>query len=372
MYSKKSNMHIAVDGNEANVVHKVGVSVYTFRLLDYFRKQANPDVRFTVFLKNPPHNDMPQPSEFFSYEVVQGPVAWSQIFLPIRLYLHYFKGIRYHAFFSPAHYIPRFSPFRTVVTIHDLSYLFFPQEFLKKDLYQLTNWTRQAIEKSVAVIAVSKTTKKDIVREYGTPADKVTVIYNGYEKTQNASASAKMKKSDPYFLYVGTVQPRKNLKFLIAAFAKFIQKHPSYRLIITGKKGWLSDDIEPYVASLNLKDSVSFPGYVSQEKKDELYKGAAAFILPSLYEGFGIPLLEAMANKCPVLSSFKSSLPEVGGEACLYFDPEEQSDLVEKMELIATDPSLRKSLIQKGVERVTLFSWDKTGEQTLSLLTSSS
>lgn len=365
-------MHIAVDGNEANVAHKVGVSVYTFRLLDYFRRQASETVRFTVFLKNPPRSDMPSPSEFFSYEVVAGPIAWSQIFLPIRLYLHYFKGIRYHVFFSPAHYIPRFSPFRTVVTIHDLSYLFFPQEFLKKDLYQLINWTRQAIAKSSAVIAVSKTTKKDIVREYGTMADKVTVIYNGYEKTKGTSPTGKAKNPDPYFLYVGTVQPRKNLKFLIAAFAEFAKNHPAYRLVIAGKKGWLSDDIEPYVASLNLANSVSFPGYVSQEKKDELYKGATAFILPSLYEGFGIPLLEAMANRCPVLSSFKSSLPEVGGEACLYFDPQERGDLVEKMELIATDSSLRKNLIQKGVERVQQFSWDKTGEQTLTLLTSSS
>lgn len=363
-------MHIAVDGNEANVPHKVGVSVYTFRLLSYFRKHADSENRFTVFLRNAPQSDMPQTSEYFSYEVVKGPIGWSQIFLPLRLCLNYLKGIRYHVFFSPAHYIPRFSPFKTVVTIHDLSYLFFPQEFLKKDLYQLTNWTRHAIEKSAAVIAVSKTTKKDIVREYGTDENKISIIYNGYEKTAQSSPIQKSTKENPYFLYVGTVQPRKNLKFLIAAFAKFLKKHPTYRLIIAGKKGWLSDDIEPYVSSLKLEDSVSFPGYVPQEKKDELYKNARAFILPSLYEGFGIPLLEAMANKCPVLSSYESSLPEVGGEACLYFDPHEQSDLIEKMELVTTDEALRKNLIQKGAERVKAFSWDQTGEQTLLLLKS--
>lgn len=363
-------MHIAIDGNEANVSHKVGVSVYTFRLLSYFREQANSENQFTVFLRTAPRSDMPQASEHFSYEVVKGPIAWSQIFLPVRLCLHYLKGVRYHVFFSPAHYIPRFSPFKTIVTIHDLSYLFFPQEFLKKDLYQLTNWTRHAIEKSSAVIAVSKTTKKDIVREYGTHEDKITIIYNGFEKATNSPSVEKSQKSDPYFLYVGTIQPRINLKFLISAFAKFVKKYPSYRLIIAGKKGWLSDDVEPYVASLNLEGSVSFPGYVSQEQKDELYANARAFILPSLYEGFGIPLLEAMANKCPVLSSYKSSLPEVGGEACLYFDPQAETDLVEKMELIATDETLRKNLIQKGVERSRAFSWSQTGQQTLLLLQS--
>lgn len=370
MYSKKYNMHIAVDGNEANVAHKVGVSVYTYRLLVHFRKQAGPDNRFTVFLRNAPRADMPEANEYFSYDVVKGPVAWSQIFLPLRLAILYLSGVRYHVFFSPAHYIPRFCPFKTVVTIHDLSYLYFPQEFLKKDLYQLTHWTRYAIEKSASVIAVSKTTKKDILREYGNLDDKIAIIYNGFEKTTSTSSPSAAKKGEPYFLYVGTVQPRKNLKFLIQAFAQFIKKYPAYRLIIAGKKGWLSDDIEPYVASLKLGEAVSFLGYVSQEKKDELYKNAQAFILPSLYEGFGIPLLEAMASRCPVLSSYKSSLPEVGGEACLYFDPQDRVDLIEKMELIANDKTLRNDLIRKGVERSAAFSWDRTGDETLQLLKS--
>jgi len=361
--------HIAVDGNEANVEHKVGVSVYTFELLSYFQKKADENVRFTVFLRNPPRSDMPPKSDYFAYEVVPGGFGWSQLFLPLRLGIKYVQGVRYDVFFSPAHYIPRFCPFKTVVTIHDLSYIYFPNEFLKKDLYQLTHWTRYAIEKSSQVIAVSKTTKRDILKEYGVNDTKVTIIYNGYS-SEKTVLSPKGKRAHPYFLYVGTIQPRKNIKFMISAFSQFIKTHPDHQLIIAGKMGWLSEDVLPYVDTLGLNTSVLFPGYVSDEEKSNLYKNAAACILPSLYEGFGIPLLEAMSHACPVISSFKSSLPEVGGEACLYFDPNEIADLLEKMELIVTDQKIRKDLIEKGKQRIKTFSWEKTSAETLSLLQS--
>jgi len=363
-------MIIAVDGNEANVEFKVGVSIYTFKLLSYFHGHADAQTRFTIFLRNKPRIDMPKETEYFKYEVVSGKVGWSQLFLPIRLYLHFLKGIKYSVFFSPAHYIPRFCPYKTVVTIHDLSYLYFPSEFLKKDLYQLTHWTRFAIEKSIKVIAVSKTTKKDVLHEYLTPSSKVTVIYNGYESAKPSASYDQLINNHPYFLYVGTIQPRKNLKLLIAAFSHFLKKNPSFQLIIAGKKGWLSDDIEPFIRSLQIEKSVLFPGYVSTEEKNKLYKNAAAFVLPSLYEGFGIPLLEAMSYQCPTISSYKSSLPEIGGEACLYFDPQDTNDLVEKMEVIISDKKIRSDLIHRGNERVKLFSWINTGEQTLALLQS--
>ena len=257
-------------------------------------------------------------------------------------------------------------PFKTVVTIHDLSYLYFPDEFLKKDLYQLKNWTAYALRNSIKIIAVSKTTKKDIIHEYGIPDEKISVIYNGYETDKQSAATLRTN----YFLYVGTIQPRKNLKFLITAFSQFHKTNPSFNLIIAGKKGWLYEDIFKQVEWMGMKDFISFPGFVTDEEKDKLYKKATAFILPSLYEGFGIPLLEAMAHGCPVLSSFSSSLPEVGGEACLYFDPKNSDDLVEKMNAIISDKELAKKLIRAGKKRIEDFSWLKTGENTLNLLQS--
>jgi len=255
------------------------------------------------------------------------------------------------------------------VTIHDLSYLYFPDEFLKKDLYQLKNWTEYALNNAIKIIAVSKTTKKDLIHEYTVPDEKISVIYNGYENEPIINHQPQ-KVIDPYFLFVGTLQPRKNLGTLITAFSLFHKTHPKFKLILAGKKGWLYENIFKQVESVGLKDSVLLPGFVSEKEKDNLYRNATAFILPSLYEGFGIPLLEAMAHGCPVISSFSSSLPEIGGEACLYFDPKNPDDLLEKMVSITTNKDLAKKLVTVGKKRVTAFSWLETGKNTLQILQS--
>ncbi|MFH0773310.1 MAG: glycosyltransferase family 1 protein [bacterium] len=369
---------IGIDGNEANVCRRVGVSVYTLNLLRYFQSQSSKNLRFIVYLRNKPQIDLPQQTEFFTYRIVWGPVVWSQLFLPIHLLLYKLMGNSLHVFFSPAHYIPRFCPFKTVVTIHDLSYLYFPDEFLKKDLYQLKNWTEYALKNTVKVIAVSKTTKKDIVHEYAIPEEKIAVIYNGYEHThsQGEEHHSKMVKTgqskinNPYFLTIGTIQPRKNLSVLITAFSQFHASHPEFRLILAGKKGWLYENIFKQVESMGMKEYILFPGFVLEDEKNNLYKKATAFILPSLYEGFGIPLLEAMAHGCPVLSSFSSSLPEVGAEACLYFDPKSVDDLVDKMTTITTNQDIVKKLVVLGKKRIEAFSWVETGRKTLHVLQS--
>ncbi len=358
-------MIIGIDGNEANVKHKVGVSVYTIQMLNYFHSQASAQTQFIVYLRAKPQDELPKQTSFFTYKVVWGPLMWSQLFLPLSLWVSKLQGIKLHVFFSPAHYIPRNCPVKTVVTLHDLSYLYFPDEFLKKDLYQLKNWTEYAVQKSVKIIAVSKTTKKDIMHEYSIPERKIEVIYNGYE---NGFSQPNILPPTPYFLSIGTIQPRKNLSLLIRAFATFHSNHPEYKLIIAGKKGWLYEKIFDEVKQHHLNDAVQFPGYVSDTEKSALYSGAKAYILPSLYEGFGIPLLEAMAHSCPVISSFSSSLPEVGGEACLYFDPTRSEDLVEKMECIVNDTVLAKKLVNAGRKRIEAFSWEKAGRETLELL----
>lgn len=363
-------MIIGIDGNEANVEYKVGVSVYTLHLLKYFHSQASKDLQFIIYLRNKPGNDMPQATKYFTYKIVWGPRLWSQLFLPLHLWIYKITGNMLDVFFSPAHYIPRFCPYKTIVTIHDLSYIYFPQEFLKKDLYQLKNWTEYALKNANKIIAVSKTTKKDIMHEYSIPDEKISVVYNGYDHLPIRLTATSGEKINPYFLYVGTIQPRKNLSLLITAFSQFYSTHPEFKLILAGKKGWLYEKIFKQVAFLGMTNCVNFPGFVSEEEKNNLYKGAAAFILPSLYEGFGIPLLEAMAHDCPVISSFSSSLPEVGGEACLYFDPKNSEDLMEKMTSLVTNKELRADLIVAGRKRIEAFSWEKTGKNTLHILQS--
>ncbi len=355
-------IRIGVDGNEANVEKKVGVSVYALNILIYFSTIADSKNKFVVYLKKPPLLDLPDENEFFKYKVIHGKFLWSQIFLPFELYSN--KNI--DVYFSPAHYLPRFCPVPQVVTIHDLAYLYFPNEFTKKDLWQLKNWTNVSIKKARQIIAVSKTTKKDIMKNYGIDEAKVTVVYNGFEKTLKAKTSTvKLKK---YILFVGTIQPRKNLEILIDAFNKFIQINKDFKLVLVGKKGWLYESIFEKVKTMRLENKVIFTGHITDEELVSYYTNAFCLTLPSLYEGFGIPVLEAMSYNCPVISSFSSSLPEIGGDACLYFDPKNTDDLLEKLNILQNNSKLRKELILNGKQRIKDFSWKKCGKETLEVI----
>lgn len=369
-------MIIGVDGNEANVREKVGVSVYTLKHLFYFQKNASSNLKFVVYLKKPPINDLPDETPHFKYKIVNGSFLWSQIFLPLELLKNKFSRDRINVFFSPAHYSPRFCFCPAVVTIHDVAYLHYPDEFLKKDLYQLKNWTEYSLHNATKIITVSKTTKKDVMRFYHTPENKIEVVYNGFEKEIDdqavLGAGSQMTPliPSPYVLYVGTIQPRKNIIALIRAMTVLNKAHPEFTLVITGKKGWLFDQIFKEARNLYLENKIIFTGYVTDEELVTLYQKAFCFVLPSFYEGFGIPVLEAMSFGCPVISSFSSSLPEVGGEAMLYFDPDNHSELADKIVLLESDKKLRIDLIKKGRQRIKLFSWNKCAKETLKILTS--
>jgi len=361
---------IGINGNEANVDKRVGVSVYALNLLKYFHKVANQKTQFNVYLKNSPLHDLPEENKYFKYCLINGKFLWSQIYLP--LYLYRKKNI--DVYFSPAHYLPRFCPVPQVVTIHDLAYLYYPEDFIKKDLWQLKNWTNFSINQAKRIIAVSKTTKKDIIKNYDVDEDKVSVIYNGYEKisqklkVKSQKYNSKVKSKEPFILFVGTIQPRKNLEVLIDAFDKFTQTNKEFKLVIVGKKGWLYENIFEKVKTMNLEKKVIFTDHVSDSELIWLYKNAFCLVLPSLYEGFGIPVLEAMNFDCPLIASFSSSLPEIGGDASLYFDPKNPDDLLEKLNSLKENKELRQELITKGRQRIKFFSWEKCGKETLDVI----
>ncbi len=362
-------MIIGIDGNEANVDEQVGVSVYAKNLLWHFAQKTSSNLQFKVFLRDVPKSHLPKQSSNFHYVVIPSKILWSQLALPTKL----FFDQKVDVFFTPAHYAPRFCPAPLVVPIHDLSYFYYPDEFLKRDLYKLSAWTKYSVKNAKKIIAVSENTKNDLIKFYNLPESKIEVIYNGYEKKAN-NENLKMKNSymlnaKCYILYVGTLQPRKNVITLIKAFDKFRKQHPEFKLVIVGKKGWLYDEIFSLAKQLYLEKEIIFTDYVSDSELIQLYKNAFCFVLPSLYEGFGIPLLEAMAQGCPVLSSNSSSLPEIGGNACLYFDPTNVNNLVQSLDKLYDNNKLRNDLISKGKKRIQAFSWTKCANQTLEIFT---
>ncbi len=358
-------MIIGIDGNEANVNERVGVSMYTFNILKEFYKNASEENKFVIYLRKTPLSDLPKQNENFKYVVIAGSVAWSQVFFPAYLATHK----RPDVLFCPAHYIPRFSSVKTVVTIHDVAYFYYPEEFLKKDLYKLKNWTSYALKHSKKIISVSENTRKDIIKHYKTPEEKITVIHNGFNQSSATDTPKEFKTpTAPYLLYVGTLQPRKNVAKLIESFSILKKVHSDLKLYIVGKKGWLYDEIFERVKELRLQDDVVFTGYVSENEKNTLYKHAQALVLPSLYEGFGNPPLEAMHAGCPVIVSNNSSLPEICGNACAYFDPNDTMDMVHTINKVLTSKELRTSMKNKGAQRVSEFSWEQCAKKTLKVL----
>jgi len=372
-------MLIAIDANEANVEKKVGISEYVSQLLTQLSRLEPEGVDITIYLKDNPRSDLPKSSRNWKYKVFGPKRMWTQFALPANLFL---KKDKPDIFFSPAHYAPRFSPVPTVVSIMDLAFFHFPDYFTKKDLTQLHSWTKYSVQKAKAIITISEATKDDIIKLYGIDGTKVHVIYPGIKAntvlTPHVYPMQELKTkygiSDNYLLFVGTLQPRKNIVRLIEAFAKVVKKDSaetaSLELVIVGKKGWKYEEILAAPDKNGIAERVKFLDFVTDEDLQMLYQNAQCFVFPSLYEGFGLPVLEAMRAGCPVITSRVSSLPEAGGDAALYVDPESISDISSKIEMVLGDKNLRSEMVAKGTDQLKKFSWEKAAKETLAVLVS--
>lgn len=368
-------MIIGIDGNEANVEKRVGIGEYAYELLAQFQKFQISNIKFQIYLKEPPNLEMPSPTPSFSYKIIGPKKLWTRFALPLNLFL----GSNPDVFFTPTHYGPRFTSVKTVISIMDLSFIYYPQLFSKKDLYQLKNWTKFSAKKAAKIFTISKASKNDIIKIYGKDKDDVVVTYPGIRESESSSKVGKVSKVEsmqdlkkkfgidsPYILFVGTIQPRKNLTRLIEAFSKISKNN--MELVIVGKKGWLYEEILDAPKRFGVSDKVKFLDFVENEDLPYLYKHAVCFVLPSLYEGFGLPVLEAMKYGCPVLISNTSSLPEAGGDAAVYFNPEDVNDIAEKINKVIMDEKIQEEMRKKGFLQVKNFSWEKTARQTLSVL----
>ncbi len=376
-------MIIGIDGNEANVTKRVGISEYAYWLLYYFAKFAESnkslEVKFVIYLKQPPLKTLPKENVNWQYKIVGPGKFWTQFGLPLNLFLSKSKP---DVFFSPTHYAPRFSPIPTVVSIMDLAYLRFPELFNKADMYQLRNWTKYSVEKAKVVLTISNSSRNDIIKTYKVPEGKVKTIYPGIKQSVSLQPhvyamnelKAKYNLSNNYVLFVGTLQPRKNISRLIEAFAQALESKKldeAYRdlqLVVVGKKGWLYEDILNAPRKFGVENKVAFLEGINDDELHMLYKHTLCYVLPSLYEGFGLPVVEAMKQGTPVITSNVSSMPEAGGDAAVYIDPEDVSDISDKLVKVVNDKNLRKELSEKGKKQATKFNWEKTAKETLKVL----
>jgi len=276
----------------------------------------------------------------------------------------------YHA---TEHLLPVISHARSVFTLHDTAYLHFPQYHLLQNRLYLTLMMPRFIRRADAVICVSEATRRDAVRFYNVPAEKLHVISEGVEPRfapiSNSSileATRSRYQLPPRFiLYVGTIEPRKNLSTLLKAYAVLRQSQPEIGLVIAGGKGWLYKGFFSELRALGLEQHVKLTGYVPDEDLPALLNCAEVFAYPSIFEGFGLPPLEAMACGTPVLVSNASSLPEVVGEAGLLLPPTDVHGWVEALRRALSDSALHAELRARGLQRAQRFTWEKAAHETL-------
>jgi len=371
-------MIIGIDGNEANIVTKVGVNVYAFNLLWGIYKlqgQWQNKHKVIVYLKNLPLPDLPKPTKSFSYKVIPGGGAWIVKKLPPKLFT---DKPRPDIFFSPSHYVPPFSPVPRVCSIMDLGYLEFSGQFKKYDFWQLKLWSAYSLYVSKAVIAISNSTKKDIVRHYPFASKKTFVTLLAYDKTKFHSSISpndvrrvlnKYSIVNDYVLYLSTLKPSKNVVGLLAAWSGVKKGFPDTKLVIAGKKGWLYESIFAKVKELGLTEDIIFTDYVPEEDKPGLIKGAKLFVLPSFWEGFGLDVLNAMASGVPVVVSNVASLPEVVGKAGILVDPYNIKSIEGGIrKVLSMTQAQYNTLVEAGIKQARKFSWEKTARETLQIL----
>lgn len=258
-----------------------------------------------------------------------------------------------------------------VTTIHDLTMTFFPVGRKQKSAIRRHAYNaimKHAAGKSRAVIAVSEATKKDIVKHLGGKADKIKVIYHGFDKVYHPQfATYEVAKKGPYILFVSQWRPHKGILKLLEAYKILKERYKiKEKLILVGKPNSAFPEINEAVEKSKSLE-VETPGFVAEKDLTALYQNASAFVFPSVYEGFGLPILEAMACGAPVACSKTSSMPEVGGKAVLYFDPESPEDIAQTVWKILKNPKLKKGLISKGLKQAKKFSWEKSAREHLKI-----
>lgn len=355
-----------------------GINGYIYHLLRHLPGSRPPDGRpmeFVAFLHDEQFAAPPGLAVERSRWNTAGPwrrILWEQTRLAV-------WARRLDLLHGLAYALPLACACRAVVTVHDLSFLRYPQAFRRLNRAYLRWITRASVRKAGRVIAVSESTRQDVIARCGVPAERVVAVPNGVAEAFRPADPAEVAAfrqckglPERFFLFLGTLEPRKNIERLLAAYALFLQSRPAHAtevpsLVIAGAKGWFYDTIFAHVQRLKLSDRVLFPGFVPTAELPWWYRAAALFVYPSLFEGFGLPVLEAMACGTPVITSNVSSLPEVAGNAALLVPPEDVVALAAAMARAWDDQALAAEMRRAGLEQAGRFSWQRTARETIAV-----
>jgi glycosyltransferase involved in cell wall biosynthesis len=351
-------MKIAID-IETTQIEKVGHGIYISNLVANLKKVSRH--QFLLLAPQRRHQarlGLRTPQRFI----------WDQLIFPWRASRGGAKLLH-----QPAFSVPLLFKGKKVVTVHDLIPIYFGKDITPVSRFFLGKWVPFTYRFADHLIAVSHATKRDLVRTLGISEEKITVISeaadDNYRPIGDPRTIAIVKRkygvSGDYLLHIGTLNPRKNLEFLVRVFAKLSQDFPHLSLVLTGKKGWYFEGLFRLVDELDLARRAIFTGYVEEEDKPALLSGAAVYVFPSLYEGFGLPALEAMACGTPVVASNTSSIPEVTGKAAILIDPSNEQGWVQAIRRVLTNKKLAHHMRREGLAQARKFSWEDAARKTL-------
>jgi glycosyltransferase involved in cell wall biosynthesis len=369
--TERRAIHVAVNAHLlwlAEGYRSAGINWYVYNLLKHL-PEADDRIRYTAFLGERRYPGQTGLGLWFSRLPTHRPqvrILWEQAIQPWSL-----QQAGVDLLHCPAFVGPLIAHCPTVITVHDLSFLLYPEGFRRWNRAYLRLFTRLSVTRARRVIAVSRSTRDDLVRFYGLSPDRVDVIHNGVDPAfqllpadQVAQFRARQGLPERFILFVGTLEPRKNVVRLIEAYAQLPPSRPP--LMLVGGKGWLYDEILSRVEDLGLAGEVHFVGYVAAEELPWWYNAAEIFVYPSVYEGFGLPPLEAMACGTPVITSTASSLPEVVGQAGILVDPVDVQALASSIARVLGNAELQAHMEMTGLEQARHFSWSRTARLTTS------
>ncbi|MFA5358995.1 MAG: glycosyltransferase family 1 protein [Patescibacteria group bacterium] len=361
-------MKIGIDASRANRSQKTGVEWYAWHVIQEFKKIIPPTVEVVLYSDTPLTGDLAiLPANWKSKILVWPPkFLWTHFRLSVELLLH-----KPNIYFIPAHVIPFLSRGKAVVAIHDVAYKVFPRAYTRKGRFylNLTTWWQKMFVKKI--ITISEVSKNDIIKYYHVPQNKIAVIPIAYDakcyqlindEQKTSAVLAKYGVTKPFIMSISRLEYKKNTHGIINAFSQLPDRNS--QLLLVGKPGRGYQYIQNALDSSPAKDHIILPGWIKEEDVPYLMNAASAFVFPSFYEGFGIPILEAMACGCSVITSNTTACPEVAGNAAILVDPQNTEQITEAINKILTDRTLAEELKNRGLERVKNFSWSKTAEAT--------
>lgn len=358
-------MHIAIDASRTTRQNLTGTETYALHMtreLIALNATLREPHHITLYFRDRPAPNLFPASDWVQHRVLPLPRLWTHIALAAAVTLD-----RPDVLWVPAHSLPFLFAGRAVVTVHDVGYRLYPQahKLSQRVLLELT--TAFSTWRATHIIADSAATERDVRRFYRVAADKVTVVYPGVTRPLVGDVNAVREKfgiPPRYFLYVGTLQPRKNIAHIVGAFQHWqaVNKGQPAALVLAGGKGWKYSD--HWVTG----DNVVLTGYVDDAEKGALMAGAMALVFPSIYEGFGFPVLEAMSVGTPVICADNSSLPEVGGEAAFYTKANNVLLTADRMEQLTTTRGLREQMVERGHRQAERFTWADAANEALAVL----